>query len=183
MAVRSRGQKKEFVDEVKAGGVATQVELEEAIAQHLAEYSHGTTTDDGIPVEPYYYDAARDRYLAFDTVTVSYYLDGTNRKNMYMYNVPGVSSNSVPHKVTGEYCIVGWDYFSTSTESGNVMEVRNAAGASVLDIVLTTTTNSESNTTTDTLVTDELLSGYVLNNGIDTPVLKVYLKKTYYPDV
>lgn len=181
MGVRSRGQKREYVDEIKLGGVVTEQELAAALSLHIVD-KHEETIG-GIPVEPYYHDMDRDRYLAFDTVVVNYYLDGTNKKSMYMYSIPGISSSSVPHKVLGEYCIIGWDYFSTSTESGAVMEVRNAAGASVLDVTLATATNSESNTTADVLVTDELLSGYVLDQGIDTPVLKVYLKKTYYPEV
>ena len=264
MAVISRGQKKEYVDEVKSDGVATQVELNthetiyahapvavpgtddglylrfdganyiwtEAVpgsgqdglptqtgntGKHLAtdgttaywtsdgvipphqnnpdtvlttdgvdvfwQINSGGGTEGGIPVEPYYHDMTRDRYLAFDTIIVDFYMDGTNRKNMYMYQVPGIPSNSVPYKIDGEYCLIGWDFFATSIESGNIINIVDSNSNVVLPITLSTTTSSESNTSENTLVTDKLLSSYINSNGVDTPVVKIYLKKTYYPDV
>jgi hypothetical protein len=49
MAVRSRGQKKEFVDEIKTGGVATQVELNQAIADHIADKHSDVGASIGLP--------------------------------------------------------------------------------------------------------------------------------------
>ena len=179
MATIARGQERTYVNEIRRDGVATQKELDDALIQHLAEYYHGSTSG-GTPVEPYYYDSIRGRYLAFDTIVSNFYLDGTNRKNQYMYQVPGISSSNIPYVVSGEYCIIGWDFYATTSVDGQIMEILDENAVSQLSISVINS-NAVSNTTSDILVTDKKLSVYILNTGIDTPVLKLYLKKTYYP--
>lgn len=132
-----------------------------------------------VSANSFYFDETRQRYLDLDTVSVNFYLDGTNKKNQYMYYIPGVPSSTVPFKVTGEYCIIGYTYYSINTVDGNVIDL-SAGGTSFLDVTINNT-NTQENLTMDVLINDINLEAYINNIGLDVPVIKVYMKKTYYP--
>lgn len=131
--------------------------------------------------EPYYFDSTRNRYLSFRTEVATFYLEGTNRKNIYMYNTPNIYSSLINYKVDGEYCLVGYQFYSTTSEISNVIDVFSNSGSLILPITLPTSTMFYSNDSINIIIADKGLSAYIKNNSINTPVLKLFLKKTFYP--
>lgn len=135
----------------------------------------------------FYFDSTRNRYLGLDTEVIEYYLDGTNRKLMYMYQIPGISSSSVPYRLFEEYCIIAAEGYTTSLVPNNtaIMEIRNKVDNSVVLSLGNYSGSSVSefyDGTLDVIVPSlSKLACYIKNFGLNTPVLKLYLKKTYYP--
>jgi hypothetical protein len=135
----------------------------------------------------FYFDSVRNRYLGLDTEVVEYYLDGTNRKNMYMYQIPGISSLSVPYRLFDEYCIIAIEAYTTTSipNNTNIIQIRNTVNNSILLTLSNNSGVSASEFYDDTLnniVTNgSKLGAYILDYGLNTPVIKIFLKKTYYP--
>jgi len=145
----------------------------------------GGSTIGGTPVEPYYYDTTRDRYLSFDTIQIDLYIDGTNRKNIYLYSMPSISSSLVPFVVFGEHCMIAYDFYTSSTHNNkDIIEVVDTAAGNASRITINTGNNLTEihNDTVDIIISDgQKIAGYINNFGLDAPVLRVYLKKTHYP--
>ena len=128
MAVRSRGVKREYVEELNLEGVATQKEMDDAFTEHITnEHNLGAilpeaTSDNQIlksddnnewkvvkaddPIEgltvislPYYWDEDRQKYLANQSIKINFYENGTRKKNRYMNYIPEIRSNRVPFKI------------------------------------------------------------------------------------
>jgi len=140
-----------------------------------------------ISANNFYFDEDRNRYLGLSVDIINFYLDGTNRKKMYLYNIPEISSSAVPARQYEEKVITGIEWYATSAvnDGQSIFEIRdNDTGNSLYTVSNNSGTDLQSDfiNTLDVLISaDTNISGYVLNNGLDTPVLKVYLRKTYYP--
>lgn len=138
-----------------------------------------------ISANNFYYDTIRNKYLGLDTVEVSFYMDGTNKKNQYMYQIPSVTSNTIPYRLFDEYVLIGVEYYTLMPvpTGTSVFSIRNnATGANI--VTLSNNTGSSLteyyNDTYDIVIpTNTRLSAYILNFGVDAPVVKLYLKKTY----
>lgn len=136
----------------------------------------------------FYYDETRNKYLGLDTEVVTFYIDGTNKKKQYMYQIPGITSSSVPYKLFSNYCLIAAEgYTLTSVPNNtNVMQVRDIAnGASTIMTFGNTSGVSASSFFNDTLdVTinsGSSLGVYILNFGMDAPAIKLFLKQIYNP--
>lgn len=136
----------------------------------------------------FYYDVGRDRYLGLDTVEYSFYQSGTNKKNMYMFSTPNISSASVPYRLFDEMLIIGYQWFTGNNINNGttIMEVRdmNNGAANILSITNNTGwAVSEGFNDIMSLVVPAgaRLAAYILNTRLSNPVLTIYLKKTYYP--
>jgi hypothetical protein len=134
----------------------------------------------GIIANSFYYDDVRDRYLDLDMKVIEFYLDGTNKKNQFMYQVPGITSNLVPYKLEGEYCMVGIEFYSINTVTGNVIDVKDQNGNTLFPLSVTNTSYYSDYTINEIADTIDV-SAYINNTGLDAPVIKVYVRKTYYP--
>jgi len=219
MAVRSRGVKREYVEELNLQGVATQKEMEDAFTEHtnnehspegllpvpvegnsiLKSYDDAGTikwkvvkADD--PVEgltvislPYYWDEARQKYLANQSIKINFYENGTGKRRRYMNYIPEIRSDRVPFKIQDneDYCLVAAEYYTTDENSGEVMEIRDISDG--VDVLATVNLGS---TATDYFYADSLnidlssgvwLAGRILSTKLDNPVLILELRKIYTP--
>ena len=138
-----------------------------------------------ISANNFYFDTVRNKYLGLDTVEVSFYMGGTNKKNQYMYQIPSVTSNTIPYRLFDEYVLIGVEYYTLMpVPSGtNIFSIRNNATQANI-VTLSNTTGASIteyyNDTYDIVIpANTRLSAYILNFGVDAPVVKLYLKKTY----
>lgn len=184
---------------------ASEVELEERFTLHNSESIHlpegiqGTNDNqflkfDGkdyvwtdittldIVANPFYYDKVRDKYLGNEEKEIQFYLSGTRKSRQYMYQVPNVRSNKSPYRVKDEYCITGYSFYNDKTVTDNdVIDLRDDNKNSILSISVINS-DSSSDDTVDILINDINLSSYINYTKLDIPVLKIYLRKTYYPE-
>lgn len=180
MAVRNRGVRKEYVDEMNLNSVATQQELEDAFTEHI-NTDHGGSA--AILLNTYYYDEIRAKYLSFSTKSVVFYKDGTNIKNQYMYNIPGVTSSTVPYRIFTDHCVIGFEFYSSNdVAAGDIMTLENDIdNSTVMTVTLSETTDNLYADDVDIVVAGGAkLKLYVNDTGIDTPAIKVYMKEINY---
>jgi len=165
MATRSRGIKASYAEEMNQEGIATQVEMEEAFTEHIANdhtaegllptpeednqiLKSWVNDDDELawtvvaaddPEEglkvialPYYWDEDREMYLDNNVVRVVNYINSNGCEDEYLYHIPGIRSCVMPWGVfTGEkYCVVGLQFNTENTTTGEVLELRNITGSS-----------------------------------------------------
>lgn len=127
-----------------------------------------------------YYDADRGKYLEDNVATVDYYLDATSRKNQWMYNIPGVSSNDAPFVVVGQQVIVGVECVLRDEATGDVITLKDENGLEILTITLNNEL-SYVNNDLDIDVSYKKLSSWVNGILINVPTLRIHLKKIYIP--
>ena len=138
-----------------------------------------------ISANNFYFDTVRNKYLGLDTVEISFYMDGTNKKNQYMYQVPSVPSNTIPYRLFDEYVLIGVEYYTLTpiTNGTSVFAIKNnTSGANIITLSNNTGTSVTEyyNDTYDVVIpANTRISSYILNYGVDAPVVKLYLKKTY----
>ena len=81
------------------------------------EQDDGSGFAQGTKVEPYYYDAARGKYLSHHLYEVVFYKNGSNKRNTYMNNTPAISSNIIPYIFDFDACLVGYTLQTSSHET------------------------------------------------------------------
>ena len=162
----------------------------ETIDNSLIELIPETTPEENmilgeISANNFYYDATRNKYLGLDTIEVSFYLDGTNKKNQFMFQIPNVTSNTMPYRLFEDYVLIGAEYYTlnTTASGADVFAIKNNANGSNLLILSNTLASPVTefyNVNYDvTIPANTRISCAVLNVGVDAPVVKIYLKKTY----
>lgn len=138
-------------------------------------------------VNTYYFDSVRNRYLDLSTKTVTFYLDGNAKKNMYMYSNPLIFSSLVPERIFEEYALIAVEVFTTKlVPTGTTyMEIRNMPAGTLIKSISNNSgfsiTEFYDNSLNILIPNGTKLAAYILAFGMDNPVLKLHLKKTYYP--
>ena len=136
---------------------------------------------------PYHWDEARQKFLDNQLTRVVFYENGTDKRRRYMNYIPEIRSDRVPFKIyqNEEYCIVNAEYYTSDSNSGEVMEIRDMANSA--QSLATVNLGSSS---TDNFFIDELnisllegieLAGYILDTRLDNPTLVLGLRKIWTP--
>jgi hypothetical protein len=136
---------------------------------------------------PYYWDEARQKFLDNQLVRVTFYENGTGKRRRYMNFIPEIRSDRVPFKIyqNESYCIVNAEYYTTDTNSGQVMEIRDmadsASALATVNLGSTPIDNFFIDTLNISLLEGVELAGYILNTKLDNPTLVLGLRKIWIP--
>jgi len=136
---------------------------------------------------PYYYDEDREKYLDNQIVRVMFSRSGTNRRNTYMRYADGIASSKFPYELrTGEnMCLVSFEYSTTDTNSGKVIEVRDENDDRNVLVSLNLGSADVSYAYNENLNIDfsegTAISAYILGTSLDNSVFVLGFRKIYYP--
>lgn len=124
------------------------------------------------------YDIVRNVYLDNDSTSATFYIDSVSKKDIFMYQVAGMSSSNVPYVVTGQQILVGIECTVLNPVTGNIIDLKDENG----NIIYSVTLNNETNIVIDDLnvpIENKRVSAWVNSTSVDLPVLKINLKKVY----
>lgn len=170
MAVRNRSAKTNYIDEINSQGAATQVELDNAIQNHITTFHNNETIG-------YYFDSVRNAYLSTDTFFVTYFEKNRN-KNRYMYRETNIRSNYSlyrPYNCT-DYVLIGYQLTITSPVSGGTIEIRDVINNITLHTISTNSTSKEITNLNIQLTTGEV-AAFIGSKDLNLPILQLAFKK------
>jgi len=127
MAVINRTTLVPYTNEINHDGVATQVELETAIQNHLNIYhknEEGSILIDGVE---YYFDSANNRYISKEFFRLAYSDNDTTTHNIYLYQKKNIRCNYTWNTLPfGKDILIDRVQVSLDrAKSGNIFDIRD----------------------------------------------------------
>lgn len=133
---------------------------------------------------PFAWDPDAMAYLDNQLLKIVFYDNGTGVKNKYLNNIPGISSNGTPYKLSSsdEIVIKSIQFTSEFLCSGNVLDILDNATSAILyslDVGATPLTEFFDDTVNIDIIGPVDLSVYVNNIRIDNPAVIFSARKVY----
>jgi len=170
MAVVNRSTKIGYVNEVNTSGVATQVELDDAIQNHINTYHK----NGGI-----YFDTNRNAWLSNETFLINYSDPNKNARHRYFYNFNKVRANYIPFKLydSTEYVIIGFEFHNSRVVDGKIIEIRDMSdSSSIYDINISNSSELEIHNL-NIVLNDVKIAPFIKGISLKRPLLTLAIKK------
>lgn len=170
MALRNRSTKTSYIDEINSQGTATQVELDNAIQNHITTFHNNEAIE-------YYFDSVRNAYLSTDTFFVTYFEKNKNR-NRYMYRERSIRSNYSLYRPynCADYVLIGYQLTLGSPVGGGKIEIRDLINNITVHTISTNSTSKEVTNLNIQLTTGKV-AAFIGSKNLNLPILQLAFKK------